>query len=126
MSQPTPAAFFAARLANETDCADVHLWMRRDPDSVVVLDVRSREAFDDGHVPGAVSLPHQQITAEALAALGRDVTFVTYCWGPHCNGATKGAAAIAALGRPVKEMLGGVWGWGQEGYDLAVSEVSRR
>lgn len=117
------AAHYARRLALETDCADVHHTLAQAPEAVVVIDTRSREAFEDGHVPGAVSMPGDEITAEGLTALGADRLFVTYCWGPHCNGATKGAARIAALGFGVKEMLGGVWGWEQEGFEL-VAEVA--
>ena len=119
----TAYEYFATRLSLETDCADVHEAMTSRPGSLVLLDVRSAEAYASGHVPGAVSLPHAQISAQALEDLG-DAPLVTYCWGPHCNGATKGAAAIAALGRPVKEMLGGVWGWEQEGYELVSGEVA--
>jgi len=44
---------------------------------------------------------------------------VVYCWGPACNGATKAAAELAALGRPVKEMLGGFEYWAREGHAVA-------
>jgi hypothetical protein len=44
--------------------------------------------------------------------------FVVYCAGPHCNGANKAAVKLAALGYPVKEMIGGVTGWLDEGFQL--------
>lgn len=109
---------YRARLAAETDCSDVHATLRDHPDRIVVVDTRSPEAFAAGHVPGAVNIPPERMTADGLAAHG-DVLFVTCCWGPHCNGATKGAARVAELGFPVKEMLGGVWGWEMEGFALA-------
>lgn len=109
------AAYFARRLAHETDCADVHAAMAS-TDPPIVIDARSRDDHAARHIPGAVSLPHREITADALDRFGSDARFVTYCWGPHCNGATKAAAAIASLGRPVREMLGGMWGWEQEGF----------
>lgn len=120
------ARHFLARQAVETDCSDVAATLRDRPEDIVVVDTRSREAYAVGHVPGAVSLPNDEVTAEALAGLGGDRLFVTYCWGPHCNGATKGAALIAGFGFAVKEMLGGVWGWEMEGYELvgADAEVS--
>lgn len=114
------AAHFAGRLALETDCADVGIALREAPDTIVVIDSRSREAYAAGHLPGAVSLPHREVTRAALDALDAsgEKLFVTYCWGPHCNGATRGALAIATAGRAVKEMIGGVWGWEQEGFEL--------
>jgi rhodanese-related sulfurtransferase len=54
----------------------------------------------------------------ALAALPPRALVVTYCWGPACNAATKGAARIAGLGRPVKEMLGGIAAWEAEGLPV--------
>ncbi|MFL6700899.1 MAG: rhodanese-like domain-containing protein, partial [Paraburkholderia graminis] len=84
----------------------------------VLLDVRSPALFARGHVPGAVNLPHGKIVASKLAGYPPDTLFVTYCAGPHCNGATRGAMRLAQLGRPVKVMIGGVTGWLDEGFDL--------
>jgi len=66
-------AHLARRLALETDCADVFAALRDattrgETPGFVVLDVRGRAAYAAGHVPGAVSLPHRDITAERLAA----------------------------------------------------------
>lgn len=44
--------------------------------------------------------------------------FVTYCNGPHCNGAARGALRLARLGYPVKIMAGGIAGWLDEGFPL--------
>jgi len=44
--------------------------------------------------------------------------FVTYCNGPHCNGAARGALRVARLGYPVKIMAGGITGWLSEGFTL--------
>jgi len=43
---------------------------------------------------------------------------VVYCAGPHCNGSTKAAIRLSQLGRAVKEMIGGVAGWIDEGFTL--------
>jgi hypothetical protein len=44
--------------------------------------------------------------------------FVTYCAGPHCNGAARAAGKLARLGFAVKLMAGGVTGWLDEGFML--------
>jgi len=113
------AEHFAARLGFETDCWDVHATEGLEDRGFVLLDVRSRELYDRGHLPGAVHLPHARISEETLAAWPPDTLFVTYCAGPHCNGSTRAALRLARLGRPVKEMLGGLAGWLHEGYPLA-------
>lgn len=115
------AAHFEARFAFETDCWDVHATQTLQDRGFVLLDVRSGEAFDRGHLPGAVNIPHWQLTAKRLAEYPADTLFVTYCAGPHCNGSTRGALRLAELGRPVKEMIGGTAGWLDEGFELETS-----
>ncbi|MEM7305066.1 MAG: rhodanese-like domain-containing protein [Planctomycetota bacterium] len=117
----TALAHFEARLTFETDCWDVHASLASDEPGFVLLDVRSKELFDRGHVDGAVHLPHWELTAERLVNYSDDTLFVVYCAGPHCNGANKAAIRLARLGRPVKEMIGGVEGWHDEGFDLVPS-----
>jgi rhodanese-related sulfurtransferase len=109
---------FDRLLRFETDCWDVHASLGSLPDEFVVLDVRSPRSFSDGHVPGALNLPHARITEQALSAIPADRLIVVYCAGPHCNGADRAAIAIARLGRPVKKMIGGITGWLDEGFAL--------
>ena len=54
-----------------------------------------------------------------LADWPAETLFVVYCAGPHCNGANRAAVRLAGLGRPVKEMIGGVTGWLDEGFELS-------
>jgi rhodanese-related sulfurtransferase len=111
-------AHFAAEFTFEADCWDVHDGLARGAD-FVLLDVRSPELFARSHVPGAINLPHGKLVASKLAAWPADTLFVTYCAGPHCNGASRGALRLARLGRPVKVMPGGITGWVDEGFALA-------
>ncbi len=109
---------FSRLLEFETDCWDVHHAMTNDRQDFVLFDVRSEQAFTEGHVAGAVSLPHPKITEQNLAGYPADTLFVVYCAGPHCNGTEKAAIRLARLGRPVKKMIGGVTGWLDEGFEL--------
>ena len=43
---------------------------------------------------------------------------MTYCGGPHCNGASHAALRLARLGYAVKIMAGGITGWLDEGFAL--------
>jgi rhodanese-related sulfurtransferase len=121
----TPAAppaaareHFLARLSLETDAADVFADLQAGAADFVLVDTRSPQAFADGHLPGARSLPHQHIDADSTRGLDRSRLLVTYCWGPGCNAATRAAARLAALGFQVKEMLGGIEYWQREGYPI--------
>lgn len=111
-------AYFAARFAFETDCADVHACLEDGSQDFVLADARSAVLYDQGHVPGAISLPQAEIDAGRLAAYPPSTVFVVYCAGPHCNGAQRAALKLARLGYAVKEMLGGLVGWQDEGFAL--------
>lgn len=111
-------AHFAKSFEFETDCWDVNDAMNSDDPGFVLLDVRSPEMYARGHVPGAVNLVRGKIIASKLAQYPAQTLFVTYCAGPHCNGASKAALVLAKLGRPVKIMIGGVTGWLDEGFSL--------
>ncbi|MGX1174157.1 rhodanese-like domain-containing protein [Pseudomonas sp. R151218B TE3479] len=112
---------FSRRLSFETDCSDVHASQQAGNVDFVLVDVRGPLAYERGHVPGAINLPTRTLTAQALAAYAKTTLFVVYCAGPHCNGANKAAVRLATLGYPVKEMIGGVMGWLDEGFRLTGS-----
>lgn len=120
---PAPSALaaehFAAEFAFETDCWDVHDSLAKGAD-FVLLDVRGPALFARGHVPGAINLPHGKIVRSKMSEWPEGTIFVTYCAGPHCNGAARGALRLAELGLPVKIMAGGITGWVDEGFELAV------
>ena len=118
MTSADARAHFAALLAFETDCWDVHEALATGTADFVLLDTRSAAGFASGHIDGALSLPWRSIDADALAPYPLDTPFVTYCAGPHCNAADHAALRIAELDRPVKKMIGGVTGWLDEGFPL--------
>ncbi|WP_369980608.1 rhodanese-like domain-containing protein [Xanthomonas bundabergensis] len=109
---------FAAKRSLETDCWDVHAAVSGGDAGFVLLDVRSPALYAQGHLPGAINLPHAKIVPGKLSAYPADTLFVVYCAGPHCNGADKAALRLATLQRPVKLMLGGITGWLDEGFAL--------
>jgi rhodanese-related sulfurtransferase len=119
------ATHFAARLSVETDVADVATDLKAGRPGLVLVDVRSFEAWDKGHVPEAVHLPWREIAARAPELVPGDALVVTYCWGPACNGATKGALEFARLGYRVKEMIGGYEYWVREGWPVVSQHQDR-
>jgi len=113
---------FENLLAFETDCWDVHAAQAAGQQDFVLLDVRSPQDYQQGHVPGAVNLPHRRIVERTLADFPEDALFVVYCGGPHCNGADRAAVQLSRLGRKVKKMLGGIHGWRVEGFATSTEE----
>ncbi|MBD0382099.1 rhodanese-like domain-containing protein [Paenibacillus sedimenti] len=106
---------FLNKLAVETDVADVRLDMQRGVGDFLLIDVRAAKAYDECHIPGAINLPHRLMNEETTASFSKDQVIVVYCWGPACNGGTRGAARLSGLGFKVKEMLGGIEYWRKEG-----------
>ena len=111
-------AHFEGAFRFETDCWDVHDAMSNARHDFVLVDVRSHDLYANGHVPGAVSIPHRKLIEATLSRYPRDTIFVVYCAGPHCNGAHRGAVRLARLGRPVKLMIGGMTGWLDEDFRI--------
>lgn len=109
-------AHFAAKLRHETDVSDVHAALALPDPGFVLIDCRSREAWDQGRIPGAIHLPTAEIAARGAGLVPAGSPVVTYCWGPGCNGATRAALEFARLGRRVREMIGGFEYWVREGF----------
>ncbi len=112
---------FSSLLQYETDCWDVHHAIINDRQDFILLDVRSSDAYQQGHIEVAVNMPHAKINEESLKAYPHETLFVVYCAGPHCNATEKAAIRLAKLGRPVKKMIGGITGWLDEGFSLMSS-----
>lgn len=120
------AEYFAAKLAFETDASDLYA-RQKARDAVVVVDVRSREAWAQGRVAGAVHMHYSEIAERAPKEIPEGHEVVVYCWSPGCNAGAKGALAFAELGYDVREMIGGFEYWVREGYPVENADgVHRR
>ncbi|MCT9001146.1 rhodanese-like domain-containing protein [Microbacterium memoriense] len=106
--------YFSTKLAHETDPSDVYATQKAG-EHVVVIDVRSTDAWNQGHVVGAIHMPYRDIAHRAPLELDATVPVVVYCWSPGCNAGAKGAVEFAKLGFTVREMIGGYEYWLREG-----------
>jgi rhodanese-related sulfurtransferase/biotin operon repressor len=52
-------------------------------DAVVIVDVRPREEFEAGHLPGAISMPVDEL-GRRIRELPKGRDIVTYCRGAYC------------------------------------------
>lgn len=118
---PEPYEMAAAMLDTlrvHTDSWDLSVDLAAGCPDIVVIDARSRESYAAGHIPGAVSFPHREMSSQSTAALDRDKVYVVYCDGIGCNGSTKGAFKLSRLGFRVKELLGGLDWWRRDGHPV--------
>ncbi|MEM6688172.1 MAG: rhodanese-like domain-containing protein [Planctomycetota bacterium] len=105
------------KLAYEIDSWDLKVALDAG-ELLVIVDARSPEAFSNGHIPGAVNIPHRNMDAEATNRIDRESLVVTYCDGIGCNASTKAALRMARLGFKVKELIGGLDWWIRDGYPV--------
>ena len=109
------------KLRFHTDSWDLSVDLKAGHGEIVVIDARSREAYEAGHIPGALSFPHREMNAASTARLDRGKVHIVYCDGIGCNGSTKGAYKLGQLGFRVKELLGGLDWWRRDGHPVATS-----
>lgn len=109
------------KLYYEIDSADLaHIFKNNNNSKeVVVIDARSSEAYEEEHIPGAVSFPYRTVNEESVKSLSKNALYVTYCDGIGCNASTKGALKMTELDFKVKELMGGLDWWKRDGYSTA-------
>ncbi len=92
------------------------LEMARD-DLVTVLDVRPHEEYASGHLPGAISIPFEELEKH-LADLNLSQEVVAYCRGPHCVLAFDAVARLREEGITARRLQGGFPEWKSEGLPI--------
>lgn len=82
---------------------------------VTVLDVRPREEYRAGHIPGAISIPVGELRAR-LAELPKNREVVAYCRGPYCVMAVEAVELLRKKGFEAQRMEQGVADWRARGW----------
>ena len=88
---------------------------------VTVLDVRPKEEYAAGHIPGAVSMPLKELEKH-LSELPRDREIVAYCRGPYCVLAIKAVEQLRALGFKAVRFEYGIQDWKADDLPVTVGE----
>ncbi|MBQ0926763.1 ArsR/SmtB family transcription factor [Saccharopolyspora endophytica] len=86
------------------------LLRRAESGDVVVLDVRPREEYEAGHIPGAVSVPVEEL-ADKLGDIPADQEIVAYCRGAYCVLAHDAVRLLTAHGRTARRLADGMLEW---------------
>ena len=90
---------------------------------VTVIDVRPREEYEAGHIPGALSLPIAQLKrGTASPPKSRDI--VAYCRGRYCVYAVEAVALLRKRGYRARRLVEGLPGWRDQGRKVAVGDNS--
>jgi len=93
-----------------------------DKDDVLFVDARSQNHYENGHIPGAVSLPAGQFEERIEFFLNRyppEQPIVTYCSGRTCEDSHDLAQLLSDLGfTNVRIFIDGFPGWEAEGHPI--------
>jgi rhodanese-related sulfurtransferase/DNA-binding transcriptional ArsR family regulator len=76
----------------------------------IVLDVRPTPEFAAGHIPGALSIPFDELP-DRLAELPADIEVVAYCRGAYCVLAHDAVRLLTAHGRRAVRLAEGMLEW---------------
>jgi len=90
---------------------------------VTVLDVRPRAEYRAGHIPGAVSVPLEELHS-AIAALPRDLKIVAYCRGTLCAFAPEAVRALRRAGFRAARLEEGFPAWRRAGLPVDTGDAS--
>ena len=79
----------------------------------IILDVRTQEEYDGGHIPGAIVISHEEIAEKAEEALtDKDQLILVYCRSGRRS--KLAAEALVELGYTNIKEFGGIIDWPYE------------
>ncbi|MEV4711652.1 metalloregulator ArsR/SmtB family transcription factor [Micromonospora sp. NPDC049374] len=113
--------YLATAEVPETDQDD--LLGRLADDSTMVLDVRPVEEYAVGHIPGALSVPLDELPTR-LGELPRDVDLVVYCRSRYGTLSSEAVRLLRADGHRARRLVNGMIEWRLAGSPLSPSGSS--
>ncbi|MFJ5763852.1 ArsR/SmtB family transcription factor [Lysinibacillus sp. NPDC093210] len=83
---------------------------KMDSGQVVLLDVRPKEEYEAAHIPGAISIPIEELE-EHLSSLPVNCDVVAYCRGPYCLMSVKAVELLNSKGIHAMRLEESVQDW---------------
>jgi rhodanese-related sulfurtransferase/predicted transcriptional regulator len=109
-------SFMDERLALESiSASELHLKIH--DDDIIVIDVRPKEEFLNGHIPGAVSIPLAELN-EKIKDLPAGKEIVAYCRGKYCVLAAEASKMLSSEGFKTTIMKDDVNSWRFAGLEV--------
>lgn len=107
-----------ARIKNEfmNQCGDLQtlsmdeVLTKLSQGSIILLDVRPADEFENAHIPGAISVPLDELHSY-LQSLPKDVQVAAYCRGPYCVSAAEAVKLLQREGYTAFWIEEGVYEW---------------
>ena len=109
--------------ADDEEVTREDLLTRAGAGTVTVLDVRPDEEFDAAHIPGALSIPLEQLR-DRLSELPEDSEIVAYCRGAYCVLAYEAVDLLRSAGRSASRLNEGMLEWRLRGLPVATGRAA--
>ncbi len=85
----------------------------------LLLDVRESDMYEEGHIPGAISIPVEELNHWAENYENSGEMIVVYCEGYYCIQAIDATNLLKGKGFNVKMYRNGLDEWTASGFDVA-------
>lgn len=97
---------------------------RMEKGEVILLDVRPHDEYETGHIPGAISLPMEDLEKH-LASLPADKEIIAYCRGPYCLMSAQAVEILKNKGIKASRLEEGVIEWNRyvEHSNMSTKEI---
>jgi rhodanese-related sulfurtransferase len=118
--QTSPAKltqYFEAKLAAELGPHNVKRLIDLGGRDFVLLDVRTAQGYREGHLPGAINIPFEELP-KRMPQLPKSKEIISYCWNVTCLLCTKASYVLASRGYKAREMIGGIASWREAGFPI--------
>ncbi|PIQ87828.1 MAG: sulfurtransferase [Candidatus Omnitrophica bacterium CG11_big_fil_rev_8_21_14_0_20_43_6] len=84
-----------------------------------LVDVLGKDSYEKEHIPGAISIPLDDIEKKADSLLGKDDTIIVYCASFICTASTSAAEKLLEMGyKNVLDYKGGLKDYKEAGLAL--------
>jgi len=87
--------------------------------NIVLLDVRPTTEYNNGHIPEAINIPIEKLSAK-LKTLSCHKEYIAYCRGPFCVFADEAVSMLIKKGFKAKRLIEGFPDWKLKGLPIEV------
>ncbi|KXB00088.1 hypothetical protein AKJ41_04425 [candidate division MSBL1 archaeon SCGC-AAA259O05] len=90
----------------------------------VVLDVRTPDEFEDGHIPGAILVPVDELKGSTLLEFPHDQEVLCYCRSGHRSSWAAEYMSRRGYARAYN-LSGGILAWENRGYRVVAARENK-
>ena len=88
---------------------------------MVILDIRPETEYHNGHIPGAINIPIEELSIQ-IKKLQKNKEYVAYCRGPFCVFADEAVHLLTKKGFKAKRLTEGFPDWKMKGLPVESAE----